>query len=151
MPDGTSRPAPNPRTLRSTYRRFLTFQTRFADVDTFHHLNNVAIDTYYDEGRARLHAGIFGPGVFQSDEVQLLVAEVRSTFLAAGQWPEDVDVGVGVLRVGRSSWTLGFGSFQCDTCLGTSDAVMVYARHGRSEPLPDEARAALESLLLTDQ
>ena len=70
-------------------------------------------------------------------------------FLGEMRFPGEVETGTLVLRVGRTSFTLGQGLFKDGECVGTSQAVMVLvdAVTRRPKPLPAGALALLERFL----
>ena len=61
-----------------------------------------------------------------------------------------VDIGTGIIRLGRSSYVLGQGIFSGDKCIATAEVVTVYfdAATNKSRPLPDELRGVLENNLI---
>jgi acyl-CoA thioester hydrolase len=68
-------------------------------------------------------------------------------------WPGTVDIGTGVLKVGRSSFTLGQGLFSKGHLAAATEAtiVMVDKETRRSTPLPLQTRDILQELMLTDK
>ena len=130
----------------STYRMVRRMEPRFGDVDSQRHLNNVALARFYEDARVRFTADIGARAAFEPRH-GLLVAEVTIQYLAEGGYPDVLDVGAGVLRIGRSSFTLGQALFQRGRCIGTSDTTLVYVHRaeGGARPLPDEARAILQA------
>jgi acyl-CoA thioester hydrolase len=63
-----------------------------------------------------------------------------------------VDIGTGVVRVGRSSFTLAQGIFNDGRLVATTEAtiVMVDRQTRRSTPLPSETLDVLQRLMLAD-
>lgn len=122
-------------------------EPRFGDMDALQHLNNVAIAGLYEEARLRFTAG-FRHTPAGSDGERPVLAEVTVRYLAEGRYPGTLTVGVGTLRLGRSSYVIGQAMFQDGRCIGTSDTVVVYTADGRPHPLPDRFRTALEAALM---
>ena len=61
-----------------------------------------------------------------------------------------VDIGTAVTRIGNASFDLAQGVFSGDVCIASATVGQVYFDHksGKSMPLPDPIRAALESALI---
>ena len=55
-------------------------------------------------------------------------------------------VGIGVKRIGRSSFELGAAVFQDGQCLAVHDSTVVYK--GVAEGMPEKARMALSGKML---
>jgi len=128
----------------------LTLDTRFADMDPNRHLNNSAIARLYEEARVRFHMDMRDRHR-QVGQPHFLVARVEIDYLAEGHYPTPVDLGLGVLGVGGTSYRLGVGLFQNGACIGLSDAVMVYRGDNGPARVPDILRTALESYALRGQ
>ena len=127
---------------------FLTFETapRFGDLDPLRHLNNAALVRIYEDARVRF---LDGSGVREAWEphCRFVVAEMAIQYLAEGGYPDPLSVGSGVLRIGRSSFTLAQGLFQNGRCIGVGDTTMVYVDTVAEAPraLPEAARARLDT------
>lgn len=133
------------------YPQVLRMRTTFADVDSFRHLNNVALARYFEEARVTLNMQVFGVDaiVRPSADLPLLLAGVVIDYVSQGQYPGDVEVATGVSKIGRSSFTQVAGLFQDGRCVALCDAVAVYAKGGRGVELPPDARAGLERFLIS--
>ena len=73
------------------------------------------------------------------------LARVEIDYRAEVRWPAQLDIGVGLVALGRSSMTLIQGIFQGERCVATGREVMVLldtaTRH--STPWPDRLREVL--------
>lgn len=120
---------------------------RFGDMDPNRHLNNVAIARYYEEGRVRFHWHLrdIHPDLVH---FRVLVARVAIDYLGEGHWPRPLKVGAGIAELGGSSYRIGLGLFQNDTCIGLCDSVLVHRGEVGSAALPPLLRAALDPLHL---
>ncbi|MET0293939.1 MAG: acyl-CoA thioesterase [Phenylobacterium sp.] len=136
------------RLRRENYPLAVEIRAAYGDVDSFHHLNNVALARFLEEGRATMNMQVFGVDavVRPSGDVQLLFASVTIDYIAQGTYPGTVTVAVAASRVGGSSYVQSCGVFQNGRCIALCDAVTVYAAAGRGAPLPPDARATLETL-----
>jgi acyl-CoA thioester hydrolase len=116
---------------------------RFADVDMFRHLNNVATGQFYEEARYELLADLRGL-VPRDESPTLVIANVDTAFLGQARYPGVIDVATGVVRVGERSITIGQGLFVEGRCIGCADSIVVVAE-GMLAPA---IRERLASLLL---
>jgi acyl-CoA thioester hydrolase len=136
---------------RDTYRHFLKLPTRWKDNDIYGHVNNVEYYSYFDtvintflitQGGLDIHKG----GVIG------LCAQSHCRFLGSFAFPETIDAGLRVERLGNSSVRYGIALFR----EGHSDAaaegwfvhVFVDRRDRRPVSLPDATRSALQTLLV---
>ncbi len=141
---------PNPRRLElATYPHTFEITTRFADVDPQWHLNNVRIAEYYQEGRVSFHAAMKVEFNLERERgSRTLVAHQSIDYLGEVAYPGTVTIGVGIARVGSTSYTIALGMFQNGRCVGISDAVLVHATKEGPAPLPDRQREVLSLKLL---
>ncbi|WP_462203091.1 acyl-CoA thioesterase [Frankia sp. CcWB3] len=121
--------------------------TRFSDMDSFGHLNNVAVASLYEDTRVRLHTRLLRP----EDPGGLpgftpVVAQLSIHYLAEAHYPATYEIGHGISRIGASSFVHSAGLFLDEVCLGLCDTVMVHLVDGVPTPLPPDRRALLESV-----
>jgi acyl-CoA thioester hydrolase len=122
---------------------------RFADVDMFRHLNNVATGQFYEEARFELLAEA-RVQVPKEDSPGLVVANVDTAFLGQARYPGTIDVATGIVRVGERSLVIGQGLFVDGKCIGCADTVIVATGLGDPASLPAPIGAYLSDLLLPD-
>jgi len=122
---------------------------RYADVDPLWHINNVAMAQYYEEARVSTTMMVMGGRRVTTPEGdRILIAHQSIDYLREATYPGSLDIGIGVLRIGRSSFRYGMAMFQDGACVSVSEAVLVYAQaHGPAD-LPAEYRARLEGWLI---
>ena len=142
-----TRTAPN-RIKLATYPSVVPVSARYGDVDPLWHINNVAIAQYFEEGRVSGLRRMLGGERMPATIERLLIAHQTIDYLHEASYPGKLEVGVGMLRIGRSSFTIGLGLFQGATCVSVSDAVMVSADASGPARLAEEARDRLEKWLL---
>ncbi len=124
---------------------------RYADVDPLWHINNVAIAQYYEEARVSAATAMLGgERIPTASGDRILIAHQSIDYLREGSYPGTLEIGVGVLRIGHSSYTFGMGMFQDGQCVSVSDAVMVFADARGPARIPDRYRGRLESWLLRE-
>ena len=136
---------------RDAYRHWLPITTRWKDNDVYGHVNNVEYYSYFDTvintfliraGGLDIHAGaVIG-----------LCAESHCKFAGPLAFPETVDAGLRVERLGNSSVRYGIGLFRAgeETAAAEGWFVHVFVDRAtrRSTPLPAQLRAALQPLLV---
>ncbi len=138
-----------PRLTRADYRHFETYATRWRDNDVYRHMNNAVYYEYVDtlvNGWLVRHGGLDVPG----GPVVCLVAETGCRFFASLGFPDPVEAGLRLERVGRSSVAYGIGLFRPGLEEEAARARFVHvcvdpASH-RPVPVPEALRAALAAL-----
>ncbi len=122
-------------------------EIRYADLDRQGHVNNAVFATYSEIGRV---AFLYDPVQPLAPEgCSFVVARLTIDFRAELFWPGRVEIGTGILRVGRTSFTLG-QSFQAGgRCVATTEGVIVLLSPAREPmPWPEDRRPMLERLML---
>jgi acyl-CoA thioester hydrolase len=118
---------------------------RYADVDPLWHINNVAIAQYYEEARVSTTMMVMGDRrVASPDGERILIAHQAIDYLREATYPGALEVGIGVLAIGRSSFRYGMAMFQDGACVSVSEAVLVHADAHGPAALPGEYRQRLE-------
>jgi acyl-CoA thioester hydrolase len=86
------------------------FTTRWADNDAYGHVNNVVYYQWFDTA---VNAWLIETGLLDivAGDPIALVVETGCTYFAALAFPQDVDVGLRVVRLGRSSIRYRIGVF----------------------------------------
>ncbi len=123
---------------------------RFADLDRQGHVNNAVFATFSEIGRV---AFMYDPERPLAPEGRsFVIARLQIDFRAELFWPGRVKIGTGVVRMGRSSFTLAQGMFNDGRLVATAEAaiVMVDQQTRRSTPLPPQTVAILDALRLPD-
>jgi acyl-CoA thioester hydrolase len=134
---------------RTSYPFHLDIETQFTDMDVAAHLNNIAIARFYESARVRSNIAMFGRDFFRRGAPCLMVlAEANIRYLAEGNFPDPVQVGCGISRIGNSSFKMLQGLFQNGTCIGLCDCVMVLTADGKPTPIPAGVRAAMQAMLM---
>ena len=142
-----SRPEARP---RSAYRAWLTIPTRWADNDVYGHVNNVVHYAWFDTA---VNAWLVEVGLLDiahGDPIGLVV-ETRCAYFSGLAFPQSVEVGLAVERLGGSSVTYRLGIFVEGEGNAASEGEFthVYVDRATRKPkaLPDAWRAKLEALL----
>jgi acyl-CoA thioester hydrolase len=134
---------------RETYKHFRPIPTRWADNDVYGHVNNVVYYSWFDTavnaylieaGALDIHAG----------EVIGLVVETGCSYARALAFPETVEAGVRVAKLGTSSVRYEIGLFGGGSGEAAAEGFFVHVyvdrRTRRPVPLPEKLRATLEAI-----
>ena len=139
---------PNPR-QRDAYRWIMTIATRWADNDAYGHVNNTVYYEWFDTAVNRwlVEAGLLDIGA--GDPIGLVV-ETGCSYFSSLSFPSEVEVGIAIDRLGRSSVTYRIGIFAVGSAEPSAQGhfthVYVDRESRRPVPLPQELRAALQRL-----
>ncbi|WP_206999754.1 acyl-CoA thioesterase [Trinickia mobilis] len=134
---------------RAAYPHFLTIPTRWMDNDVYGHVNNVVYYSYFDTvvNEYLIRAGVLD---FEGGATIGLVVETQCNYFAPLVFPDRVEAGLRVARLGSSSVRYEVGLFKegGDDACSQGHFVHVYVDRLTRRPvaLPDALRAALEPL-----
>lgn len=133
-------------TSRDSFAVWTTVSVRYGDLDPNNHVNNGAINQYFEDGRVgfRLQRLTEVAGDTLSG---FAVVKFTANYLAPAHYPGDVEVGTVVTRIGGSSYGLGQGVFQGGKCVATAEIVTVQfdPETSKSVALAAPFRRALEA------
>jgi acyl-CoA thioester hydrolase len=141
---------PHPDRLRPTlYPVRSTVEARFGDMDANRHLNNLALEAMHENARATLNTQVF-PGVYTAADRRYRIVAANSVvhFLRESHWPATIHTGIGIGRIGQTSYVASTGLFVADACISLCDTVLVLLDDDGPAPIPEDARAQLTALLL---
>jgi len=129
--------------FRARYPHWTTVTVRFSDQDATGHVNNVAFAAYVEAGRVAFGWDHTRP--LLADGQDLFMANVSIAYRRQLRYPGAVEVGTGILKLGRSSITLGCGIFRDGALVADAESVVVLVDRaaGTSQKLPDALRAVL--------
>lgn len=141
------------RPTRADYVVWRTVTTRWRDDDAYGHLNNA---TYYELFDTAVNAHLFeatGTNVRLLPQIGL-VAETSCRYFREIGFPEPIEMGMRVDKIGTSSIVYRIGLFQGDSDVAAAEGsfVSVYVENNGpgnrpKAPIPDIIRAAVEPLL----
>jgi len=144
-----NRPAVIP---KAAYRHFLPITTRWMDNDVYGHVNNVVYYSYFDTvvNEYLIRAGVLD---VEHGETIGLVVETQCNYFGPLVFPERVDAGLRVARLGASSVRYEIGLFRENDVQPAAQGhfVHVYVDRATRRPvsaLPDALRAALAPLVV---
>src|SRR5687768_13139422 len=141
-----------PADRRAAYPYFARITTRWLDNDAYAHVNNVVYYSFFDTAVNEL---LIRSGVLDIQESPVIgfVVETQCRFFTPLAFPDRIDAGVRVARVGTSSVRYEIGIFRNDeeTAAAQGYFVHVYVDRASHRPvpaLPEALRAVLQPLLV---
>jgi acyl-CoA thioester hydrolase len=147
QPGQRANPQPEP---RSAYRVYRSIGTRWMDNDAYGHVNNVVYYSWFDTA---VNAYLIEQGVLDIEHGQTigLVIETQCNYFAPLAFPQTVDAGIRVTRIGSSSVRYEVGLFAQGDKLTAAKGhfIHVYVDRQSRRPalLPDLFKSTLETLL----
>ena len=134
---------------RDRYPHFLSIQTRWSDNDIYGHVNNVTYYSYFD---TVLNCFLIDQGGLdiETDSVIGVAVETMCKFNKPLAYPEVLEAGLRVGKLGNSSVSYEIGIFQEGAAeaaaMGHFVHVFVDRATGKPAPIPDAIRSALEQI-----
>jgi acyl-CoA thioester hydrolase len=132
---------------RSIYPHWCTDTVRFSDQDAAGHVNNVALCAYMETARLTFMRDM-GLAAANADGVRGISAGMTVSFLAESHWPGQVELGSGVMRIGRSSITIGAAGFKDGVCIVAAEMTVARLKGKAPHPVDAELRKKLEKYRL---
>jgi len=123
---------------------------RFGDLDGLRHVNNCMVPIWFENARTPVFK-IFNPSMQVDFETwNLIMARIEADFLREMHWGEDVRIITHVVKLGRSSFTVGQEAWQGGKLCAMGTAVHVHFnfRTKRAVPIPDRIRLELTEHLV---
>jgi acyl-CoA thioester hydrolase len=137
-------------TSRQEYRSWLAIPTRWEDFDVYGHVNNVKYYAYFDTLINEFLIRVGGLNPIEHRIVGYIV-ESQCTFKGSFTFPEMIEGGVSVERIGTSSVNYRLGLFRANEpeprAFGHCTHVFVSRDGERPTAIPQPIRAALEQLM----
>ena len=110
---------------REAYKVWRTMETRWADNDIYGHVNNIVYYGWFDTAVNAwlIEAGLLDPG--KGDPIGLVV-ETGCRYARPLAFPQPVDVGLAVERIGKSSVRYRLGIFAVDQSEAAAEGFFVH-------------------------
>ena len=138
---------------RSDYAVFYPITTRWMDNDIYGHVNNVTYYSYFDSAVNQYLIEVGGLDIHNAPIVGFVVNSGCS-YLSPIAYPEKIEAGLRVNKLGNSSVTYGVGIFREgeDSACAFGDFIHVFVNRAenKSVPIPEQIRTALEKLTMTE-
>lgn len=139
---------------RADYSYFLDIPTRWRDNDIYGHVNNVVFYAYFDTviGDYLMKEGQLD---YVNDQVVGFAIETKCEFKRALAFPDVVQAGLRVAKIGRTSVRYEIALFTAgyEEPAATGYFVHVFvdlANERRSTPIPSKIRCALEKIVMKE-
>ena len=132
--------------LRTDYRHFLPITTRWADNDAYGHVNNVVYYAYFD---TVVNEYLIAQGVLDIERSPVIgvVVETGCRYFSSIAFPDRIDAGVRVTRLGNSSVRYEIALFRAGEQVAVAEGHFIHVyvdRHTRRPvTLPQPLREAL--------
>ena len=137
------------RSTRADYRHMTEITTRWCDNDVFGHVNNVVYYQWFDTAVTGylLETKAMDP---LTSKVITLVVETQCAYFESTSFPDVIEVGIAIEKLGTSSMTYRIGIFKQGQDQAIAQGhfihVAVDRASNRSTPIPDTMRKALEAI-----
>lgn len=134
---------------RADFARFIPATSRWMDNDAYGHINNVVYYSFFDTAvnRILIEEGVLDP---VTTPVIGLVVETCCTYFESLKYPDDIEIGVRAIHIGRSSVRYSVAVFKAGgaTACAQGEFTHVYVDRasGQPCPIPERVRAVLEAL-----
>ena len=149
--DRNSAARPQPQE-RGAYKAFKTITTRWSDNDVYGHVNNVVYYSWFDTA-VNSHLIEQGALDIEHGETIGLVIETQCNYFASLAFPQTVEAGIRVARIGSSSVRYEVGLFAQGEAMTAAAGhfIHVYVDRATRRPcaLPARLREVLETLQAT--
>ena len=126
---------------RAAFRHFASFDTRWRDDDRYGHLNNAI---YYELFDSAINQLLIDCGIlnFESGDHVFLVASSGCDYFSELSYPDKLEVGLAISRIGNRSVTYDLGLFKkgADHTAATGFLVHVHVTRDGHRPAPITAR-----------
>lgn len=141
-----------PQITRVEYPHFLMLSTRWMDNDIYGHVNNALYYAFFDTAINEYLIAEGGLDITASRVIGL-AAETHCQFMQALAFPEVVEVGLRVGKLGNSSVRYELAIFKQNEAHASATGYFVHVfvdrETRRAVPIPEKIRAALERLQMT--
>lgn len=110
--------------LRKTYKFWTPERVRYADLEVQRHVNNMIVGAYFQSARIALLTEL--DILWSTPEHAIVLARTINDYYKELTYPNELDVGACVTRMGNTSFTMMFGVFVGDVCYASQEAIAVY-------------------------
>src|SRR6201996_4935707 len=106
---------------------------RYADLDPNHHVNNAVYASYFETGRVMLmkdrSRGLMPEGL------SWMMVRLDMHFRAQLHWPNEIEMGLGLVKFGRTSVTFDQVVFSGGKCVASAQSVSVLIDADSHKPM----------------
>lgn len=135
---------------RDSYTVFYPITTRWSDNDLYGHVNNVTYYSYFDSAANRYLIEAGGLDIHNAEIIGVVV-ESRCNYHSGVAYPQNLEAGLRVDKLGSRSVTYGIGIFEEGAQRASANGHFVHVFVERTTntpvPIPDAIRRALEKIV----
>ncbi len=136
--------------IRDDYAVFYPITTRWSDNDLYGHVNNVTYYSYFDTVANRYLIEAGGLDIHRAQVIGVVV-ESHCNYHSAVAYPQNLEAGLRVDKLGTRSVTYGIGIFEAGAQQASANGhfvhVFVERANNTPAPVPDAIRRALEKIV----
>ena len=138
---------------RGAFRYFASFDTRWRDNDRYGHLNNAI---YYELFDSAINQLLIDRGIldFESGDHVFLVASSGCHYFSELAYPDKLEIGLAISRLGNSAVTYELGLFKkgADHTAAAGFFVHVHVTRDsyRPAPIPERDRDVFKQFVIAD-
>lgn len=133
--------------LLADFPAHLTLPVQWGDQDAFGHVNNVVYFRWYESARIEYFRASGIDGLLGQEQLGPILARIASDYLRQLNFPDTIQVGARVARLGTKSLTMEHAVYSQaqDAIVARSDSVIVVFHYGQQSscPIPDVVREAI--------
>jgi acyl-CoA thioester hydrolase len=137
---------------RGYYPHFRAVPTRWMDNDVYGHVNNVVYYSYFDTA-VNGHLMEEGALDYAAGDIFGIVVETKCQFLKELAFPEVIEAGLRIAKLGNSSVTYEIGLFRKDEpdAAAVGHFIHVYVDRENRQPvrIPDSVRTVMAPLVVS--
>ena len=142
-------PPPAPENL-AEFPVVITLPVQWGEQDMFGHVNNAVYFRWFESSRIEYLDRIGLSYFMEQERIGPILAAIGCNYRRQLTFPDTVEIGSRITRIGRSSLTMTHGLWsqrqQAIVADGDSTIVVFHYDNQRSVPVPDKAREAIEKL-----
>lgn len=134
---------------RSDFPVWARVEVRWGDMDEMGHVNNAVYFTYLESARIKLFAALGLAAPMTAERKGMSLAHAGCNFRAEVKYPEVLEIGTVVTKIGNASFHLAhvFLREGTDTLVADGNSVVVWTDYaqGKSASIPEEVRTRLHA------
>ena len=115
--------AVNP-TDRASYKFWTPERVRYADLEVQRHVNNMIVGAYFQSARIAMLSDL--DILWSTPEHAIVLARTINDYYKELTYPNELEVGACVTRLGNTSFNMMFGVFVGNNCYASQEAIAVY-------------------------
>ncbi len=123
-------------------------KVRYGDTDRQGHVNNIHFSEFLETGRVEI---LYHPEQpLHDDQCSFVIVQNNLSLLNEIHWPGIVNIGTGVVKLGKSSITFYQQLFQSGEVVASAETVIVQVDDitHKSTPLSEDATVALNPFIM---